>query len=106
MQDICALSAIELARLIQTGQLSAVETLDAYLRQIERVNPQVNAIVTLDADGALQQARAADEALARGTATGPLHGLPIAHKDLQLTRGMRTTFGSRIFHDFVPEFDS
>ena len=70
------------------------------------MNPRVNAIVTLGADGATKAARDADAALARSGPIGPLHGLPIAHKDLQPTRGVRTTFGSPIFKDFVPADDS
>jgi amidase len=104
--DLCTLSAVEMARLIREKQLSARDVLAAHLAQIERVNPRVNAIVTLVADQALTRARAADEALARGEAVGPLHGLPIAHKDLQPTRGIRTTFGSPIYKDFVPAEDS
>jgi amidase len=100
--DICTMSAVEMARLVRAKEVSARELLAAHLTQIERVNPKVNAIVTLVADRALEQARAADEAQARGQAIGPLHGLPIAHKDLQLTRGIRTTFGSPIYRDFVP----
>ena len=104
--DICTLSAVEMARLIREKQLSARDVLAAHLTQIERVNSKVNAIVTLAADEALDRARAADEALARGQAVGPLHGLPIAHKDLQPTRGIRTTFGSPIYKDFLPAEDS
>jgi len=80
--------------------------MEAHLSQIERVNPQVNAIVTLLPERALQQARAADEKLARHEDVGPLHGLPIAHKDLALTKGVRTTFGSPVFENFIPEEDS
>ena len=100
------LSAVELARLIRAKELSARDVVGAHLAQIERVNPRVNAIVTLVADRAMERARAADEALARGAAVGPLHGLPIAHKDLQPTKGIRTTFGSPIYKDFVPAEDS
>ena len=78
----------------------------AHLDQIERVNPQVNAIVTLLPERAIQGARRADDALARGEPIGPLHGLPIAHKDLVLTKGIRTTFGSTVFRDFVPDQDA
>ncbi len=78
----------------------------AHLAQIEQVNPQVNAIVTLLPELALSQAQAADEALSQGTAVGPLFGLPIAHKDLALTKGIRTTFGSPLYKDFVPDQDS
>lgn len=95
-----------MARLIREGKLSARETVDAHLAQIERENPRVNAIVTLDADRARKRAAEADEAQARGLPRGPLHGLPTAHKDLQLTKGMRTTFGSRAFTDYLPDEDS
>jgi amidase len=104
--DICLLSAVELARLIRAKELSARDVVGAHLAQIERVNPGVNAIVTLVADQAMERARAADEALAHGRDVGPLHGLPIAHKDLQPTKGIRTTFGSPIYRDFVPFEDS
>ena len=106
LSQICFLPAIELARLIQRKELSAREVLEAHLAQIERVNPRVNAIVTLVADRARQRAQALDEAAARGEFPGPLHGLPIAHKDMVETRGIRTTFGSPIFKDHVPAFDT
>jgi amidase len=101
--DLCFLPAADLAARIRAKDLSAREVMEAHLAQIERVNPQINAIVTLLPERALAGARAADEALARGEAVGPLHGLPIAHKDLALTKGIRTTFGSPIHRDFVPD---
>jgi amidase len=101
--NICFLPAVELARLIRAKQLSAAELLEAHLAQIERVNPRVNAIITLVAEQAITQARAADAALARGDAGGPLHGLPIAHKDLFPTKGIRTTSGSPIYANHVPD---
>lgn len=104
--DICLLSAVEMARRIRRKDLSARDAVAAHLQQIERVNPSVNAIVTLVAEHALEQARSADESLARGATPGRLHGLPIAHKDLQPTEGVRTTFGSRIYRDFIPSADS
>src|SRR5581483_5921737 len=103
--DICFLSAVEMARLIRAKKLSAREVLAAHLKQIERVNPKVNAIVTLVPEMAAEAARRADEAQARGAALGPLHGLPVAHKDLVETRGIRTTFGSPLFRDNVPQED-
>src|SRR4051812_25411424 len=103
--DICFMTAAELARRIRHKEVSCREVMDAHLAQIERVNSRVNAIVTLLPERALEGARQADEALARGTAVGPLHGLPIAHKDLVLTKGIRTTLGSPIFKDFVPDQD-
>lgn len=79
--------------------------MQAHLTQIERVNCKVNAIVTIVADAALEQARKADEALSQGQQIGPLHGLPVAHKDLVPTRGVRTTFGSPIYADHIPDED-
>jgi amidase len=104
-QEICFLTATEIARLIRTKELSAIEVMEAHLAQIERVNPKVNAIVTFLPEQALEQARAADMALGKGEDVGLLHGLPIAHKDLTLTKGIRTTFGSLAFKDFVPQED-
>lgn len=104
--DICELSAVEMVRLMRAGQLSARETLAAHLARIEQVNPKVNAIVTLVAEQAEARALEADEAEANGKAPGRLHGLPVAHKDLQPARGIRTTFGSRIFRDHLPSADS
>jgi len=95
-----------MAKLLRDGKLSAREAVDAHLTQIESVNPNVNAIVTLVSDHARQRAYEADEAQAAGRSLGPLHGLPTVHKDLQPTKGIRTTFGSRIFKDFVPDQDS
>ena len=104
--SLCGLSAVELARRLRVREVSARDVVGAHLTQIERVNPGLNAIVTLVADQALDHARQADEDLAHGRPVGPLHGLPIAHKDLQATKGIRTTFGSPIFKDFVPAEDS
>jgi amidase len=103
--DICFLPLTELVRLVRAKELSSREVVEAHLDQIARVNPRVNAIVTLVAEQALARAADADEALARGDDVGPLHGIPVAHKDMALTEGIRTTFGSPIFKDFVPEQD-
>jgi amidase len=104
--DICFLTATELARRLRVKDLSAREVMEAHLAQIARVNPKVNAIVTLLPEQAMEQAKRADEALAHGEAIGPLHGLPVAHKDLVQTKGIRTTYGSRIYKDFVPDQDA
>jgi amidase len=105
MDDLCFVPAVELARRLRARELSARELLNAYLDRIGRVNPAINAIVTLAEDQAVRQAAAADEAAARGQFTGPLHGLPIAIKDLVETAGIRTTYGSPVFADHVPETD-
>ncbi len=103
--ELCFLSARELAARIRSRELSAREVLDAHLAQVERVNPKVNAIVTLTAERAMEAATAADEALARGERVGVLHGLPVVHKDLVPTKGVRTTQGSPIFANQVPDRD-
>ena len=102
---ICFTSAVELAARIRRREVSAREVMAAFLTQIERLNPQVNAIPTLLPERAEAGAEAADRALAAGEATGVLHGLPIAIKDLVATRGIRTTFGSPIYADHVPDQD-
>jgi amidase len=107
--ELCFKSATELAGLVRRREVSARELLDAHVDRIERVNPAINAIVTLDVEGARTLAAAADErtvrAGQRGERLGPLHGLPAVHKDTHLTAGMRTTFGSPLHADFVPDTD-
>jgi amidase len=104
--EICFLTATEMARRLRARDLSARDVVAAHLRQVGRVNPRVSAVVTLVAERAMAAAREADDRLARGEAAGPLHGLPVAHKDLQDTRGIRTTYGSPIHQDHVPDHDS
>lgn len=104
-EELCFMSAVEMAQWIRARKLSARDALSAHLKQIERVNPKVNAIVTLVTEMAMQAAAEADEAQAHGAPLGPLHGLPVAHKDLIETRGIRTTFGSPLFKDYVPAAD-
>ena len=96
------MSAVEMARMIRAKKLSAREALAEHLKQIERVNPKVNAIVTLVPEMAQKAAASADEMQAHGAKLGPLHGLPAAHKDLRETRGIRTTFGSPLYRDYIP----
>jgi amidase len=106
ISDLCFLTATELARRIRARDVSVAEVVQAHLAQIDRVNSKVNAIVTLTADRALAEARAKDDALARGAAPGPLFGLPVAHKDLVPTRGIRTTYGSPIYRHHIPDQDA
>jgi amidase len=105
MSELCFSTAITLRDLVRSRRASVTEVLEAHLAQIDRVNPKVNAIVTLRAEEARAEARAADDALARGQELGALGGLPIAHKDLVPTRGLRTTWGSPIYRDHVPDHD-
>jgi len=99
-------SACELASLIRARAVSPLEVLDAHLAVIARVNPNLNAIVTLVAEKARDAARAAEAAVMRGSELGALHGLPLAVKDITRTAGIRTTFGSPLFKDFVPSEDA
>src|SRR5262245_11230282 len=104
--DLCFRPATELVGLLTSRELSARELLEVHLQQIARVNPSVNAIVTLTAEHAATLAERADEAIAAGRILGPLHGLPIAHKDLTETKGIRTTYGSPLRSSYVPDVDS
>src|SRR5574341_193674 len=105
--ELCFKDAVDLAEMIRGSEVSATGVMAAFLSQIERVNPKVNAICSFIGDeAALRAAKAADEKLDRGDAIGPLHGLPHAVKDLALTAGLRTTFGSRIYQDFMPTEDA
>jgi amidase len=98
--------AYVLARAIQRREVSSVEVVDAYLAQIARHNPELNAIVTLDENGARARASEADAALGRGDVWGPLHGVPITLEDAHPTSGMRSTFGGLpSLADHVPQND-
>ena len=101
--EICFTPARTLARLLRARKLSATEVMKAFIAQIERVNPKVNAIVTFQPDQALKEARAFDR---RKGERPPLAGLPIAYKDLVPTKGIRTTMGSLAFKDSVPKEDA
>src|SRR5690242_14116590 len=105
MPDVATLPAHKLADALRRRELSSRELLDHYLDRIERLNPGLNAVVTLDPVGARRAADAADAALARGDAVGPLHGLPMTIKDTYETAGLRTTCGLEAW-DRVPERDA
>lgn len=105
MTELIDRSAVELAGMIRRREISSRELLAASLQRIEDANPQVNAIVTLVPEMAEMWAAQADQRTASGEALGPLHGLPIAHKDLAMTAGIRTTKGSPLLADFVPRSD-
>lgn len=105
-EDLCALDAVPLALRLRAGEVSAREVVAAHIARIEAVDGRVNAVVTRTFDQAMAQAAAADEAQARGARLGLLHGLPVAHKDLADTAGVRTTYGSPIFAANVPTVDA
>jgi amidase len=105
-EEICLTEVTALVELLRTKKVSAVEVMKAHLSQIASVNARVNAIVTLvDEEQLLREAQSADDALAKGNWLGPLHGLPIGVKDLNATKGIRTTYGSPLLKDDIPKTD-
>ncbi len=106
MTELWQMSGLALGKAIARREASAVEVLDAILARVEAVNPKVNAVVTLVAERAREEARAVDARAAAGEKGGPLCGVPVSIKDLIETKGVRTTFGSVLRQDFVPEQDA
>jgi amidase len=103
---LCFMNAVDMAVQLRTKKLSAREVMQSHLRQIESLNPKVNAFITMvPEDQLIAQALAADESIAKGISLGPLHGLPIAVKDVTDAKGIRTTYGSPIWKDHVPTQD-
>ena len=98
--------ATELTAAIRAKEVSAVEVIEHFFQRIDRLDPQLNSYLALRRDEAMADARAADEAVQRGDRLGPLHGVPISIKDLEVTKGLTTTMGSALFRDRVPEVDS
>ena len=105
MTKACDLAATDARRRIATRELSPVELLESCIARIEAVNPAVNAVITTCFDRARDQARAAERAVRSGDQLGLIHGLPVAIKDLSQTQGVRTTFGSLLYEDHVPDAD-
>lgn len=104
-EELTTKSATELATLIRARALSPVEVVEAYLRRIERLNPALNAIVTLSSE-ILDQARAAESDLMKDKQVGPLHGVPLTVKDTIDTEGLRSTSGSRLRANYIPSRDA
>jgi aspartyl-tRNA(Asn)/glutamyl-tRNA(Gln) amidotransferase subunit A len=104
--ELCSLSLRSLATLMQRQELSPLEATEAVLDRVDKVDRQLNSFITVMRDEALTQARAAEQEILRGRYRGPLHGIPIAVKDLCYTKGVRTTMGSKIFSDFIPSYDA
>lgn len=103
VNEIADLALADVAGKIRRRELSSVEATRACLERLARINPRLNCAVAIDADGALAAAERADAALARGRATGPLHGVPLAHKDMFYRAGRPTGCGSRVLADFIPD---
>jgi len=104
--DLLFRSALELRERIRVREVSSVEITEAVLERIEQTQPTLNAFITIDRDGAVKAARAADDAVKRGDVLGALHGVPISIKDIINTAGLRTTWGSRLMVDNVPDADA
>ncbi len=104
--DICELNLTELSELLATRELSSSEAVNAALNRLERLESKLNAFITVPGEQAIAEAKKADEEIARGGYRGPLHGVPVTIKDLFATARVRTTAGSKILADWVPETDS
>ena len=105
-EDLVFAGIAELAPRVAAKELSPVEVIEAALARIERLEPKLNAFITVMADSARNAARAAEAAIMAGDHLGPLHGIPVAIKDLYATRGVATTYGSPLFADWIPGFDA
>lgn len=106
MSELSYMPATELAQAIRARQVSSVEVTQHFYERIERLDSRLNSYLALCPEQALADARAADDAVARGWALGPLHGIPISIKDLEMSKGIPTTMGSALFRDRIPEIDS
>jgi len=104
--EIAYMPALEMTAAIREKKLSPVEVVDAILTRIDELNPKINAYCTLLPEDARKQAKEAEALVMKGETLGPLHGVPVSVKDLIFTKGIRTTFGSRIYEDFVPDVDN
>src|SRR5579871_5106067 len=105
-EDLAYASIAEIAPRIERGDVSPVELTQACLDRIAALDPSINAFITVTAETALEQARQAEADIQAGHYRGPLHGIPVAQKDLMFTRGVRTTGGSKVLADHVPDHDA
>src|SRR5262245_11462562 len=104
--ELCYRPATELARDVAAKRLSPVEVVNAFLARIERLNPRLGAYCTVIADEARAAAQRAEAAVLRGDPLGSLHGVPVSIKDLILTKGIRTTRGSKLYEHAIPDQDA
>jgi len=105
-KKICWMSALELTEAISRGEMSPVDVLDAVMERVKRYNPEINAIVTLTEESARESAKKAEKMVKKGEKLGLLHGVPVTIKDLVFTKGVRTTFGSKMYENFIPDEDA
>ena len=104
-EDICFMSAFEMREKIKTQELSSIEITETIIERIEKINPIINAYCTPTFELARETAKKADEIVKKGEKLGLLHGIPTSIKDLMQTKGIRTTYGSKLYEDFIPEQD-
>ncbi|MGQ9721687.1 MAG: amidase [Candidatus Jordarchaeum sp.] len=104
-KEVIWMSGLELASAIKKGELSPVEVVDAFFKRVEQVNPKLNAFITLTEDSARKEAEKAEKAVKKGEKLGPLHGVPVAIKDNMPVKGVRTTWGSKLYADHIPKED-
>ena len=104
--NLCFASIYQLAMALQKGDVSPVELTLAYLERIQQLNDKLNAYITVIADHAIEEAKAAETEMRRHGPRGFLHGIPLAHKDIAATKGVRTTNGSKVFKDYMPDYDA
>lgn len=105
-EDLCYMPAYAIADLVKTNKVSPTEVVRTFLKRIEKINPSINAYCTVAEEQALNAAVELEEIIKAGMAPGPLAGVPVSIKDVTLTKGIRTTFGSLLYKDYVPEVDS
>ena len=106
VNDLETLTIAGLAPQIASRKLSPVELTRLFVDRIERLNPAINAYVTVTSEDALAQAKRAEEEIAKGNHRGPLHGIPVSIKDNIATRGVRTTAGSKVLDNWIPDYDA
>ena len=104
--DLAFMSAIDMRRFIGSKEVAIPELVEFFYQRIQALNPRLNAYLALCPDQAMDQARSAQEAVQRGDSLGPLHGIPVSVKDLEMTKGIPTTLGSTVFNDRTPDLDS
>jgi aspartyl-tRNA(Asn)/glutamyl-tRNA(Gln) amidotransferase subunit A len=104
--EICRMTVMQLRKAIKARKLSPVEVVDAVLERIDRINPKINAYCTIVPESARAEARKAEQKVMKGEPLSPLHGIPVSIKDLAFTKGIRTTGGSKIYENFVPDRDA
>ena len=104
--DLCFQPISQLCERIKKREVSPVEVTQAYLNRIQETDPQLNSYITVTADRALQEAREAEAQLSQNKHLGPLHGIPLAHKDIVATKGIKTTCGSKVLKDEVSDYDA